>query len=94
MQAFLLVRDRSAPITDFKGLEVIMVFEQYVLRFQIPVNDAHLVAVVNGIQHALGYGGGLAFIEVFTLDEDVEELAAADDLLHNAVFVGLFVEFE
>lgn len=75
----LLVHVRQAKIDN---LDIVLVIQKEVLRFQITVTDADLVDVFDAGDYLLSEATGLLLGKAFALDDVVEQLAAAG-VLHD-----------
>ena len=82
----------SAEINDFQNRVRSFLVQEQVLRLEVAVDDAVLVAVGNCAQNLFHKVSGNSLGEVLRLDDVVEELASADVLEDEMVVFLVFVE--
>mmetsp|Transcript_9590 Transcript_9590/g.27669 ORF Transcript_9590/g.27669 Transcript_9590/m.27669 type:complete len:256 (-) Transcript_9590:424-1191(-) len=73
----------EAPVDDLDGRRRAVRRIQQILRFQIPVDDAILMAVPDGRQDLLHHHGGMVLAEVAALDDSCEQLSTRAQLQHQ-----------
>ena len=75
-----LVEVAQSEVDDLQGLIVV---DEQVLRFQVPVADAQLVNIVDARNELLEVLAGLLLLQLLVLHDEVEELTALDELHHE-----------
>lgn len=80
--------------TEVDQLQVLLVVEQQILRFQVAMHDAQLVQVLNRALDLLEVLAGFLLRELLLLDDVVEEFAPRHVLHDEEKLVGRFDDLE
>ena len=82
----------ESEVGDADAVQLVAFCQQEVLRLQVAVDDAALVAVVERAQQRQHAALRLRLAEVLHVDDGIEELAAFHQVLHEVVVVVVLPE--
>ena len=87
-----VIDEGGAEVNDLDLVELFVLFEQDVLRLQVTMHDVGLVAVVDAGEDLFHENSSIAFAELTTLEDLVEELATLADLGHQVIALLILEE--
>ena len=84
-----VIDEGGAEVNDLDLVELFVLFEQDVLRLQVTMHDVGLVAVVDAGEDLFHEDSSIAFAELTTLEDLIEELTTFADLSDQ--IIALFI---
>ena len=84
-----VIDEGGAEVNDLDLVELFVLFEQDVLRLQVTMHDVGLVAVVDAGEDLFHENSSIAFAELTTLEDLIEELTTFADLSDQ--IIALFI---
>ena len=84
-----VIDEGGAEVNDLDLVELFVLFEQDVLRLRVTMHDVGLVAVVDAGEDLFHENSSIAFAELTTLEDLIEELTTFADLSDQ--IIALFI---